>query len=50
MVAVRRHHVFVLEARLGRGVWRVYDANSGHHLTRVHARSIAGFAIVNPFG
>lgn len=48
MVAVRRHHVFVLEADLGGGVWRVYDANSGRHLTRIHARSIAGYQIVNP--
>lgn len=50
MVAVRRHHVFVLEADLGGGVWQVFDANSGDHLTRVHARSIAGYAIVNPRG
>lgn len=49
-VAVRRHHVFVLEADLGGGVWRVYDANSGGHATRVHARSIAGYVIVNPHG
>jgi len=48
MVAVRRHHVFVLEAHLGGNVWQVYDANSGRHLTRVHARSIAGYIIVNP--
>jgi hypothetical protein len=48
MAAVRRHHVMVLEADLGGGVWRVFDANSGHHLTRVHARSIAGYQIVNP--
>lgn len=48
MVAVRRHHVMVLEADLGGGVWQVYDANSGRHLTRVHARSIAGYAVVNP--
>ena len=48
MVAVRRHHVMVLEADLGGGVWRVYDANSGRHLTRVHSRSIAGYAVVNP--
>jgi hypothetical protein len=48
MVAVRQHHVFVLEARLDRGLWLVYDANSGRHLTRVHARSIAGYTIVNP--
>jgi len=49
-VAVRRHHVFVLEADLGGGLWRVYDANSGGHQTRIHARSIAGYTIVNPGG
>src|SRR6185312_7476981 len=48
MVAVRRHHVFVLEADLGNGQWQVYDANSGGHATRIHARSIAGYTIVNP--
>jgi hypothetical protein len=50
MVAVRRHHVMVLEADLGGGVWSVFDANSGKHLTRIHSRSIAGFTIVNPRG
>ncbi len=50
MVAVRRHHVFVLEADLGGGKWRVFDANSGGGRTRVHARSLAGFAIVDPHG
>jgi len=50
MAAVRKHHVMVLEADLGGGIWRVYDANSGGHLTRVHARSIAGYRIVNPNG
>ena len=48
MAAVKRHHVMVLEADLCGGIWRVFDANGGHHLTRVHARSIAGFIIVNP--
>lgn len=48
MVAVRRHHVMVLEADLGGGVWQVYDANSGRHATRIHARSIAGYTIVSP--
>lgn len=47
-VAVRRHHVMVLEADLGGGVWTVYDANSGGHATRIHARSIAGYVIVDP--
>ncbi len=50
MVAVRAHHVFVLEANLGNGLWQVYDANSGGHATRIHARSIAGYAVVNPRG
>jgi hypothetical protein len=48
MAAVKRHHVMVLEADLGGGVWKVFDPNSGHHMTHVHARSIAGFIIVNP--
>jgi hypothetical protein len=48
MVAVKKHHVFVLEQHLGGDTWLAYDANSGRHLTRLHARSIAGFAIVNP--
>ena len=50
MVAVRRHHVFVLEAYLGGDTWQVYDANSRRHQTRIHARSIAGYVIVNPLG
>lgn len=50
MAAVRSHHVMVLEANLGRGYWRVYDANSGRHMTREHARSISGYRIVNPRG
>lgn len=48
MVAVRRHHVFVLEAHLEGGTWLAYDANSGGHATRIHARSIRGYTIVNP--
>jgi hypothetical protein len=47
-VAVRRHHVFVLEAHLGGNIWQVYDANSGRQRTRIHARSISGYTIVNP--
>ena len=50
MAAVRRHHVMVLEADMGGGRWRVYDANAGRHLTRIHVRSIAGYTIVNPRG
>jgi len=48
MVAVRRHHVFVLEHQVSGNVWIVYDANSGRHLTHIHARSIVGYTIVDP--
>lgn len=48
MVAVRRHHVFVLERHVAGNVWIVHDSNSGRRLTRRHARSIAGYVIVNP--
>jgi hypothetical protein len=48
MAAVRPHHVMVLEADLGGGVWQVYDANSGGHATRIHAQSILRYTIVNP--
>lgn len=50
MVAVRRHHVFVLERHVSGSVWIVHDSNSGRGLTRRHPRSIAGHAIVNPRG
>lgn len=50
MVAARRGHVFVLEAHIGGNIWQVYDANSGGRKTRIHARSIAGYVIVNPRG
>jgi hypothetical protein len=48
MVAARRGHVFVLEQHIGGSTWLAYDANSGRRLTRIHARSIAGYSIVNP--
>lgn len=50
MVAARRGHVFVLKQHVAGSTWIVYDANSGGRLTRLHARSIAGFAIVDPSG
>jgi hypothetical protein len=40
----------ILETDLGNGVWQVYDPNSGGHQTRIHARSLAGYTIVNPHG
>jgi hypothetical protein len=48
VVAVRRHHVFVLERQISGWIWLVYDANSGGHRTHIHPRSISGFKIVNP--
>lgn len=47
-VAVRRHHVYVIEAVLGNGTVVAYDANSGRGLTRIHVRSLAGYTVVNP--
>jgi hypothetical protein len=50
MAAARRGHVFVLEEHISGDTWLVYDANSGGSRTRLHPRSIAGFAIVDPSG
>lgn len=50
MVAVRRHHVYVIEADLGGGKVLAYDANSGGGKTRIHMRSLAGYMVVNPRG
>ena len=50
MVAARRGHVFVLEQHLGGDNWMAYDANSGGHATRIHARSLRGYTVVNPRG
>jgi hypothetical protein len=46
-VAVRRHHVFVLKEHVRGDVWMVKDYNSGGGKTRYHARSIAGYVIVD---
>jgi hypothetical protein len=48
MVAARRGHVFVLEAHVEGDTWMAYDANSGGHATRIHARSLRGYTVVNP--
>lgn len=50
MVAARRGHVFVLKEHVGGSTWRVFDANSGRGKSRIHNRSISGFAVVNPHG
>jgi len=48
MAAARPGHVMVLLEHMGGDQWKVYDANSGGGRTRVHVRSIRGFAVVNP--
>lgn len=48
MAAARSGHVFVLLEHKHDLVWKVYDGNSGGHLTRIHERSIAGYQIVDP--
>jgi hypothetical protein len=48
MVAVRKHHVFFIEAVLKKGLVLAYDPNSGGHLTRMHYRRLNGFVVVNP--
>ena len=48
MVAARRGHVFVLERHVAGDIWMAYDANSGGRTTRIHARSLKGYTIVNP--
>jgi hypothetical protein len=48
MVAARRGHVFVLEQQVAGDIWMAYDANSGGHATRIHARSLRGYTVVNP--
>lgn len=50
MVAARRGHVFVLKQHISGNTWLVFDANSGRGRTRIHPRSIAGYAIVDPRG
>lgn len=48
MAAVRSGHVMVLQQHVAGDVWYVHDGNSGGHVTRDHARSIAGYMIVDP--
>jgi hypothetical protein len=48
MVAARHGHVFVLESHVGGDTWMAYDGNSGGHATRIHARSLRGYTVVNP--
>lgn len=50
MAAARSHHVMILERQISGNIWLVHDSNSGGGLTRLHARSIAGYIIVDPHG
>lgn len=50
MVAVRRHHVFVIRQVLGPGLVLAYDANSGGRKTRLHPRSLSGYSVRDPRG
>lgn len=42
------HHVAIIRQYYGDGTAKLYDANSGHGLTRVHRIRIAGLAVVDP--
>lgn len=48
MVAARRGHVFLILAMIKPGLALAYDPNSGEHQTKIHARKLAGFTVVNP--
>lgn len=50
MAAVRRGHVFVLRQQLSGDTWLVADHNSGGRRSRLHARSLRGYVIVDPHG
>jgi len=50
MAAVRSGHVMILEQQVAGNVWTVHDGNSGGHVPREHARSLAGYTIVDPSG
>jgi hypothetical protein len=48
MAAARAGHVMLLLEHVEGDKWKVWDSNSGGGLTRIHVRSIRGFAVVNP--
>lgn len=50
MVAVRSHHVMVIEHVDGNGNAVVFDPNSGHGRTHIHTVSLRGYSIRNPHG
>lgn len=48
MAAVRPGHVMILQQQISGNIWVAHDGNSGSHMTREHAVSIAGYTIVDP--
>ena len=47
MVAARTRARIRPGAARRRDTWMAYDANSGGHATRIHARSLRGYTVVN---
>ena len=50
MVAVTRHHVFVLEHHISGNTWMIYNPNGAYHKTWRQPYNITGWTIVNPNG
>jgi hypothetical protein len=48
LAAVRSGHVMYIEGQSGHGQWIIRDYNSGGGLSRIHVRSVRGYAFVNP--
>ena len=48
-VAVRHHHVLLLESQVSPHHWQVWDPNNGHVIRR-HVRNIRGFVFVDASG
>lgn len=48
--AVRAHHVAIIIANKGSGVFTLHDSNSGGGRTRIHDRLLAGYVFVRPHG
>lgn len=46
--AVRPGHIAIVLANLGNGDYKLYDANSGGHQTRIHTRHLVGYVFVRP--
>lgn len=47
-VAVRHHHVMLLESQIAGMRWIVRDFNGGRHLSWIHERDVSGYVFVDP--